>query len=137
MNENSATITNRLLLEIPKRFNGARALRRNVGMGLGMGIIHGAVGCIQRGDVRGALALLKSRPIIWGRSGESDIEGFIPINGNAVLLCVEVKAGRDTTSEQQVSFARTVTQGGAIYTVAHNSQDALADIARQVEEKRK
>lgn len=127
-------ITRSLLMEIPKRFPGARAWRRNVGEAYGSHLIQQVRRLLEKGASYEALATLKKMyPIQFGMPGEGDIDGFIPVCGAAVRLSVEVKAGKDKVRESQANFNELLLMAGGISVIALDVAMALDDIAKQVE----
>ncbi len=106
-------ITARLLVEIPKRFPGARAWRSNVL----------------------AARTRDNRVVRAGLPGQADITGIVAVRMLAqerpvgVRLEIEVKAGRDRLSEQQESFRRMIAERGGIHIVAHDVEVALEKLA--------
>ncbi len=98
----SGQITSRLLLELPKRFP-CRAWRQNTGAAVGA----------------------SGRMIRFGVRGQADITGIIDVSGCGVRLEIEVKAGRDQPSEQQVNFGAMIERMGGIYVLARDVEGAL------------
>ncbi len=123
-------ITADLLLAIPRRFEGARVWRRNVGVGVGMDTVKRAISLMQTMNFTAAATLLRSRPITFGIPGEPDIDGIIPINGYGVRLGIEVKTSKDRLSEAQINFGEMLTRAGGIHIVARSVEDCL-DVLEQ------
>ncbi len=110
-------ITAQLLIEIPKRFPGARVWRNN------------------RVDVMVPGRGGKPRRVQAGIDGQADITGIFPRYHRGVtgLRCeIEVKAGRDKQSPEQFAFQRMITEAGGIYIVARSIEQCLDDLGRWV-----
>ncbi len=105
-------ITARLLIEIPKRFPGARVWRNN------------RVDAMVPG--RGG----KLRRVMAGIDGQADITGILPPNG--VRCEIEVKAEKDRQSVKQKAFEVMITQTGGIYLIARSVEQCLDDLGRWV-----
>lgn len=123
-------ITNHILLEIPKRFPGARAWRRNVGSGYGMDIVQRAIRALVAGRPTEALMTLRNtRPIRFGVPGEPDIDGWAP---DGRRIGIEVKAGRDVVSDDQMTFRTALLAAGGIHVIARDVEGALEDLRKQL-----
>lgn len=120
-------LTARLLIEIPKRFSGARVWRRNVGKAIGMHDVHGAVKLLGAGQIKAAIQLLQRRPIAFGVPGEPDLDGILPPSGTR--LGIEVKVGKDRLSDEQTAFGVMLRNAGGIWIVARSVEQALAELA--------
>lgn len=105
----AASITAELLIEIPKRFPGARCWRNN------------RVDAVVTG--RGG----RPRHISAGINGQADITGILPPNGQR--LEIEIKAGRDRQSQDQKSFEAMILAAGGIYLVARDTWKTLDELA--------
>lgn len=121
-------ITSTLLIEIPKRFPGARVWRQNTGGGVGMSTIMRAVELLRKNRVSDAITLLLSRPIRWGVGGQGDITGIWHPGGKRVEI--EIKAGADKQSAQQLAYEAMITNAGGIYIVARSVDQCLKDLGR-------
>lgn len=126
-------ITNRILLECPKRFP-CRVWRRNVGGGYGVDTVQAAKTRLRLGDIQGAMRYLNSRPITFGQPGEADIDGIVSVNGYGVRLAIEVKGPGDRLRPDQERFLDMVRLHGGLAIVAHDVDLALADLGRRVAE---
>ncbi len=109
-------ITARLLIEIPKRFPGARVWRNN------------RVDAMVPG--RGG----KLRRVMAGIDGQADITGIFPVppDGDGCRLEVEVKAEKDRQSDKQKAFEKMITDAGGIYIIARSVEQCLDDLGRWV-----
>jgi hypothetical protein len=96
-------ITSKLLIEIPKRFP-ARVRRRNVGA-----------------------AVAGDRFIRFSTPGEADITGIAGPHGTCIEI--EVKAGSDRLSPEQLSFLAMIERHGGIALVARDVEGTLAALA--------
>lgn len=113
-------ITARLLIEIPKRFPGARVWRNN------------------RVDVMVAGRGGKPRRVMAGIDGQADITGVWPVAVPSkpfdrlvgFRLEIEVKAGRDKQSAEQVAFQEMVKKAGGLYLVARSVEQCLEELGR-------
>ncbi|MDE2103410.1 MAG: VRR-NUC domain-containing protein [Patescibacteria group bacterium] len=102
-------ITAGLLCAIPKHFP-ARVWRRNVGA-----------------------AVAGDRFIRFSLPGEADITGIIE---PGIRLEIEVKAGKDRLTPEQVSFLAMVEKHGGIALVAHDVDTAIAELRKIWEARR-
>jgi len=133
VNTTANDLTNMLLAEVPKRYKGARMWRRNVGTGIPPANVKAAMGMLLRGDMQGALDMLKrARPVSFGLAGEPDIDGFIVIEGIAIRAGIEVKID-DKQSEAQKLFELMIRKSGGIYVLAYTFDEGMAELGRQVE----
>ncbi len=125
----ASDLTAALLLEVPKQIKGARVWRQSVGGAYPIQAIKAVHGLLMRGDAAGALDRLnKTRPLIFGGlPGLADIGGLMP-DGRA--LGIEVKWGRDAQSEEQKTCQRVFDTAGAVYIVARNLDDCLAELRK-------
>lgn len=71
----------------------------------------------------GALRDKNGRLVRYGLvNGSSDIIGIMP---GGVFLAIEVKYGRDTVKENQLSFIDAVKKQGGIAGIARSVEDAI------------
>jgi hypothetical protein len=114
-------ITAGLLAEIPKRYLRIRVWRNNRVKAMAIG--------------RGG----KPRLISAGVDGQADITGIAGPSGRKIE--VEIKAGRDRLSEDQLNFRRMILSHGGVYVVAQSVEDGLraldAQLTEEEREKRK
>jgi hypothetical protein len=99
-------ITNRLMLEIPKRF-GFPVWRQNV-----------------------VATKIGDRLIRAGLPGMADLSGIGP---SGVRVEIEVKAGKDRLSPQQASWGRMIESHGGIFLVAHDVEKTLIDLKFKID----
>jgi hypothetical protein len=102
-------LTNKLLIELPKRFEG-RYFRLNVS-------------AIQAGN-----RFFRSAP-----PGMSDIIGITRVKGQGIFTAIEVKIGRDKLREEQNNFRNMVLKHNGIFIIARDLNQALSDLAAEVE----
>lgn len=100
-------ITNKLLIELPKQFR-CRVWRHNVGAHMTEG----------------------GRFVRFGLPGQPDIMGIIE---PGLFLGIEVKAGADRCSDDQVRFQLMIEKYGGIYTVARDVDETIQDVHRLLE----
>lgn len=105
----SNEITALLLTEIPRRFPQVRLWRVNVA-----------------GAITPTGRLIRSGP-----KGLADISGIVGPSGRRIEI--EIKAGKDRLSAEQLSFAQMVSRLGGIHLVARDVDSTIADLARQLE----
>lgn len=130
---NANDITNRILVEIPKRFP-ARVWRRNVGGGYPISAVKSAMSLMRGGRTQEAIELLiRTRPVMFGLSGEPDIDGLVGPDGRRIGI--EIKAGRDKQRPDQQVCQRVWESHGAVYLIARDVEQALADLGRALESK--
>ena len=101
-------LTNDLLLEIPKRFPGARVWRAGVLVGR---------------------TLDGKRIVRAGLPGSADISGIVP-GGRRIE--VEVKFGKDRMSEIQIAFRAMILRAGGIHVIAREIEQAMRDLEAQL-----
>jgi hypothetical protein len=101
-------LTNRLLLEIPKRFP-ARVWRANV-----------------------LAAMAHGRFVRAGQPGQGDISGIIMIAGVGVRLEIEIKTGSDKQKKKQKCFGEMIIKHGGIYLVARDFDQTMLDVECEV-----
>ncbi len=119
-------LTADLLVQIPKRFPQIRLWRQNTGLAFGADSVNMAIKCLARGDVATARQYLQRRPIRFGVPGQADISGIVGPNGRR--LEVEVKAGKDKLSIEQVAYRKMTLDRGGIYIEARNVQTCLDEL---------
>ncbi len=110
-------ITARLLIEIPKRFPGARVWRNN------------------RVDVMVPGRGGKPRRVMAGIDGQGDITGIFPrnygfANNVGLRLEIEVKTPNDRQSKEQIAFEKMITDACGIYIVARSVEQCLEDLGQ-------
>src|SRR5579884_963743 len=113
-----------IILALPKRFPGARAWRRNVGVGYSIARVRHAISFLKTRppDIAGAIrCLTETMPVSYGIPGEPDIDGWVPIIiparsrtdifdstlndlAVAVRIGIEVKSPNDPQSVEQKSY---------------------------------
>lgn len=115
-------ITASLLIEIPKRFPGARCWRNNrvSAMAVGSG---------------GRL-----RKVSAGIDGQGDISGIFPVHAMGIKnpwcpvigirLEVEVKIGRDRMRDSQKAFRDMILGAGGIYIEARSVEQAMEELSK-------
>jgi hypothetical protein len=126
-------ITAKLLIDIPARWPAlVRVWRRNVGSAVPYGTVAQALDLLSAGRVSDASHVLRAaRTVAFGVAGEADIDGVVGPRGRR--LAIEVKAGNDRQSMPQKAYQRMVVTHGGIYIVARSVEQAIADLAREVE----
>lgn len=128
-------LTKRLLVTIPREFPGSRVWRQNVGAGYPVDPIRSAMGMMAGGRIKEAMALIrKTRPVTFGVPGQPDIDGWLHLAGLAVRLGVEVKVGLDVQNREQLVAERVYTEAGAVYVVARDLDQAIAEIRKRKQE---
>lgn len=103
----SLKITNDILLAVPQRFPDSRVWRNN------------------RLVARDA-----KRTISAGVDGQADISGILAPKGKR--LEIEVKAGKDRSSDAQRDFGAMITRAGGVYVIVctdHRTVAKEADLA--------
>lgn len=106
----TADLTNRLLIEIPKRYGEIRVWRNN------------------RVNALAVAPNGKRRYIKAGINGQADISGIIGGAGSGRRLEVEVKTGRDKQRKDQISFMHMIVRAGGCYIIARDVDRCLADL---------
>ena len=125
----SNCLTAMLLVEIPKRFPGARCWRNNVGSGLPIAAVRTAMNHLHAGRIPQALGVLSSRPVHFGIKGQADISGVV---AGGRRLEVEVKVGPDRMREDQEAFRAMILRAGGIHVIARDLEQAIKDIEAQL-----
>jgi hypothetical protein len=78
----------------------------------------------------GDVVIRNARPLHAGLVvGGSDVIGW---TSTGRFLAVEVKAGKDRESPEQVIFRQRVTEAGGIAVVAHDVEQAMDDVERLI-----
>ena len=127
----SNELTNRLLVSIPAALPNVRVWRRNVGAGYPSSVVRSALVQLHRGDIAGAIRTLScARPVKFGLEGEPDLDGFAGPSGRR--LGVEIKAGKDKQSEAQQVCQQVYERHGAVYLVARDVEQAIADLRERI-----
>ncbi len=122
-------LTRLLLVELPQRFPGARAWRRNTGGGYPIAVVQRALGLLRAGQVEAAIGFLATaRPVSFGLSGEPDMDGFLPVGPAGVRLGLEVKTGRDRQRADQKVCEQVYTTGGCLYVLARDVEGTMERI---------
>ena len=103
-------ITATLLIEIPKQIPGARAWRRNVGA-----------------------TVVGDRFIRYGLPGEADVTGIY----DGLRLEIEVKAGKDKPTPEQLSFLKMIRNAGGIGLICRDVDETIAAIRAEWETRKK
>lgn len=109
-------ITAKLLIEIPRAFEGARVWRSNrvSAMAIGKG---------------GRL-----RKVSAGVDGQGDLTGIFPVLRNGVWyglsLNLEIKAGKDRMRESQKNFQAMILGSYGIYITAHSVEQCMEDLRK-------
>jgi hypothetical protein len=98
-------LTAELLIEIPKRFPNIRVWRNN------------RVDAMVPG--RGG----KLRRVQAGIDGQADLSGIIGPHG--VRLEIEIKAGKDRQSDEQIAFQEMIERRGGVYIIAGTVEGCL------------
>jgi hypothetical protein len=97
-----------LIIEIPRQLPGARAWRRNVGA-----------------------TVVADRFVRYGLPGESDVTGIIQPGG--IRLEIEVKAGKDKPTPEQLSYLNMIRTAGGIGLICRDVNDTIAAIRAELE----
>jgi hypothetical protein len=106
-------LTADLLIRIPRRFREVRVWRNN------------RIKAMAKG--RGG----RMRMVSAGVNGQGDISGIAGPKG--VRVEIEVKAGKDQLSLDQIRFGQMIRSHGGIYLVAHQVEPTLDDLAKELE----
>lgn len=120
-------LQNRIIEAVQREFKGARLFRQNVGKAYPMTTFERAWPFLQRGERPPWF-----RPVSYGAVGMGDLGGWIPVNGVAVCLHIEVKIGKDKMSEEQLAFERVLTAHGGIYIVARDVDGCIAELRQRL-----
>ena len=134
-------LTAQFLIEAPKRIPGLRLWRQNTGRGVGSGIVKAAIRLLERGQIKPAINILRTRPINFGVVGGGDMSGVYPSrpcdHPQAVTIGirveVEVKVGNDKQSPEQIAFQSMCIETGAVYVVIHELEQGIADLKAELE----
>lgn len=106
-------ITANLLIKIPERFPNVVVWRNNRVKAMAMG--------------RGG----KMRMISAGIDGQGDISGLVGPSGRR--LEVEVKAGNDKLSEDQINFREMILAHGGIYVEARSAEQGIQSLEQSMQ----
>jgi hypothetical protein len=106
-------ITAQLLIEIPRRFNGSVIVWRN-----------NRIKAMAKG--RGGTM----RMVSAGVDGQADLSGIAGPVGRR--LEIEVKAGKDQLSVEQIHFGQMIRKLGGIYLVARQVDETLAALEKEL-----
>lgn len=126
----TADLTNKLMVAIQAEWPESRLWKMTQGGGYPSATIKAVLGLMMRGQWQEALQLLRRAPVIQfgGPNGLPDLDGFIPINGYCIRWGIEVKHGKDSQRPEQIACQKMYEAAGAIYVVARNVDDCLADL---------
>ena len=138
-------LTGALLVEIPRRFPGARCWRNNVGAALPLTAVRSAIAHLHAGRIPQALGLLSGRPVHFGLKGQADISGIMGDTGGrrdryiehhlsnaGRRLEVEIKCGADKMREDQEAFRAMILRAGGIHVIARDLGQAIKEIEGQL-----
>lgn len=103
----TSDLTNSIILAVQREYPKARLWRLN----------------------SGAFYNPQGRLIRVGPPGLPDIDGYLPVNGYAVRLGIEVKRGRDRIRPEQQAWGDALKNAGGIYVVARSVAQALEELA--------
>lgn len=132
----TADLTNKLMVAIQAEWPESRLWKMTQGGGYPSATIKAVLGIMMRGQWQEALQLLRRAPVIMfgGIPGLPDLDGMIPINGYGVRLGIEVKYGRDQQRPEQITCQRIYDQSRAIYIVARDVEQCLADLRSAIQQ---
>lgn len=119
-------LTNIILHGFPQRYPGSRLWRQNTGSGFPPHVVASAKRHLAAGNYKGAMAVLSTRMLSFGISGEGDLSGWHSPSGRRVAI--EVKVGKDKQSEAQIAMQDAMRRGGAVYVVARTPEQAWSDL---------
>lgn len=113
-------LTNKLLLELPRRYPGSRLFRRQVGQFYGVGTVMAMRRALDQHSVEMAVKVLQqSRPITVGVPGEPDCMGWLkrPLAGEhvAITLGCEIKTGKDRLTTEQKLYRDMMQECGGLW----------------------
>ncbi len=123
----SKLLTANLLLAIPTRYPSVVCWRNNTGGAVPVAAAQKAMGLIRSQRYKEAIDAL-GRVIKFGLAGQADISGFATCRNLAVRIEIEVKAGKDTQSQEQKVFEKVLKEAGGIYIVVREMEQGLADL---------
>ena len=110
------TIQNELIREL-SHHHTIRIWRQNTGKAVPLSTVAQARNKLERGDVSGALALLRSAPVIaFSVPGAADLTGI----GAGRRIELEVKAPGGKQSEAQINFGNMIDKIGGVYIIGDN-----------------
>ena len=126
-------LTNRFLVRCGELWpDTVRLEETGVGDAVPIAYVHQAVACLEAGNIKAAIPLLRRR-VKFGIKGKTDLTGFLvrEINGEkvAVFLGIEIKAGRDQVSPQQAEYMEYLRTFNAITLVVRDVDQGVRDLA--------
>lgn len=132
----SNTLTATLLIRLPEEFP-CRVWRRNCGVFYGAAAVQKAKTLMSAGRFNLALSeLQRARPVVSGPAGEPDIDGVVRIGAAGVRLGIEVKVGRDKQRDSQTVCQHVYEAHGAIYLIARDVEQCIADLRAEIERRK-
>lgn len=120
-------VVSRTILALAKRWPRMRLWRQNTGVGVGWGVVQGAIKAQDWG------ALRRARPIRFGLPGQADVTGICP---DGRRLEVELKYGAGKQREEQKKFQKMIDATGGIYILANSHEEALMTFQERYEQER-
>ena len=104
-----------------------------VGDAVPIAYVNQAIACLETGNIKAAIPLLRRR-VKFGVKGQPDLTGFLvrDINGEKipVVLAVEIKAGKDRLSEDQIEYINYLKSFGAITLVVRDVDQGIRDLMK-------
>jgi len=103
-----------------------------VGDAVPVAFVHQAIACIEAGNIKAAMPLLRKR-VKFGVKGQCDLTGWLmrDIGGERVphVLAIEIKAGRDSVSHDQAEFHKYLRSFNVICLVVRDVDQGVRDLS--------
>jgi hypothetical protein len=128
-------LTNRWLVLCGQRWpDTVRLEETGVGDAVPMAFVHQAVACIEAGNPRAAIPILRKR-VKFGVKGKCDLTGWViqDIGGEKIprYAEIEIKVGRDVVSDTQKERHIYLREFGAICIIVRDDlEQAAAELAK-------
>lgn len=126
-------LTNKFLVRCGQLWpDTVRLEETGVGDAVPIAYVHQALACIEAGNIKAAIPLLRRR-VKFGIKGKCDLTGWVirDIDGEKIphYAEIEIKAGRDVVSDVQAERHLYLKEFGVICIVVRDIEQGVRDLA--------